>query len=54
MKLHRVQVWFGSHLIIEHDEDEPEAAEYEAAMRRRFPGLRVTNEPVDPNKLALR
>jgi hypothetical protein len=44
----RVQVWFGSHVIANYCA-EPELAErYAAAMDRRFAGLTVTNEPLEP------
>ncbi|WP_350281030.1 hypothetical protein [Kribbella sp. HUAS MG21] len=42
----RVRLWFGPHQIADHIGDQPGAARYEAAMRRRFPGLDVTSEPV--------
>ena len=42
----RVCVWFGEHKIVEHVSESAFASKYEAAMRRRFAGLRVTNEPV--------
>lgn len=42
----RVCVWFGEHLIADYIGDPKTAASYEAAMRRRFLSLRVTNEPV--------
>jgi len=40
----RVCVWFGEHLIADFISDPESAASYEAAMRRRFLSLRVTNE----------
>jgi hypothetical protein len=42
----RVRVWFGAHPIADHVADAEQAAQYEAAMRRRFASLRVTSEPV--------
>jgi hypothetical protein len=42
----RVQVWFGSHPIATYVAEPALAARYEAAMRRRFAGLRVTNNPI--------
>lgn len=42
----RVCVWFGSHPIASYVAEPAPAARYEAAMRRRFAGLRVTNEPI--------
>jgi hypothetical protein len=39
------RVWFGEHLIADYISDAESAASYEAAMRRRFVSLRVTNEP---------
>lgn len=44
----RVRVWFGAHVIEDHVDLPDPAASYEAAMRRRFAGLLVTNEPVAP------
>ncbi len=40
----RVRVWFGEHVIAQYVADAPLAARYEQAMRRRFAGLRVTND----------
>ncbi|WUF29757.1 hypothetical protein OHB24_05055 [Kribbella sp. NBC_00482] len=40
----RVRLWFGSHLISDYIGEQEGAARYEAAMRRRFPGLEVTSE----------
>jgi hypothetical protein len=42
----RVRVWFGAHVLAEHIADADAADRYEQAMRRRFGGLRTTNEPV--------
>jgi hypothetical protein len=42
----RVCVWFGGHKIVEHVAQPDYAARFEAAMRRRFASLRVTNEPL--------
>ncbi|TDW16969.1 hypothetical protein [Kribbella kalugense] len=42
----RVRLWFGPHQIAEYIGDPPAATRYEAAMRRRFPGLDTTNDPV--------
>lgn len=41
----RVRVWFGTHVIEDHVALPGPAVSYEAAMRRRFAGLLVTNEP---------
>lgn len=41
-----VRVWFGGCVICELVAAPGTAADYEAAMLRRFAGLRVTNEPV--------
>jgi len=41
-----VCVWFGRHKIVEHVAEPMTATRFEAAMRRRFGSLRVTNEPV--------
>ena len=40
----RVRLWFGSHLISDYIGEPAGAARYEAAMRRRFPGLEVTRD----------
>lgn len=40
----RVRVWFGAHPIADLTTTPEAASEYEAAMRRRFASLRVTNE----------
>jgi hypothetical protein len=40
----RVRVWFGEYQIADYVGEPAYAARYEAAMRRRFPGLNVTNE----------
>jgi hypothetical protein len=42
----RVCAWLGEHKIVEHISDLAYAANFEAAMRRRFLSLRVTNRPV--------
>jgi hypothetical protein len=41
-----VRLWFGPHQIADYIGDQPGAARYEAAMRRRFPGLEITNDPL--------
>lgn len=40
----KVRVWFGEHVIAQYVAEAPLAARYEQAMRRRFAGLRVTND----------
>jgi hypothetical protein len=40
----RVRVWFGEYQIADYIGEPVYAARYEAAMRRRFPGLNVTND----------
>ena len=42
----RVRLWFGPHQIADYIGDQPGASRYEAAMRRRFPGLEITNDPL--------
>lgn len=42
----RVRVWFGSHPIADQIAEQTLAARFEAGMRRRFGGLRITNDPV--------
>jgi hypothetical protein len=41
-----VQVWFGDTVIAQYVAEAALAARYEQAMSRRFPCLRVTNNPV--------
>jgi hypothetical protein len=41
-----VRVWFGEHVIARYVAEAALAERYEHAMRRRFAGLRVTNDPV--------
>jgi hypothetical protein len=41
-----VRLWFGRHLIADYIGDPASAARHEAAMRRRFPGLDITNQPL--------
>ncbi|WP_328996929.1 hypothetical protein OG394_25565 [Kribbella sp. NBC_01245] len=43
-----MRVWFGEHVIAQYVADAPLAARYEQAMRRRFAGLRVTNDLLGP------
>jgi hypothetical protein len=40
----RVRLWFGHHQIADFIGEAAHADRYEAAMRRRFPGLQITNE----------
>jgi hypothetical protein len=40
----RVRLWFGHHQIGEYIGEAAYAERYAAAMRRRFPGLEITNE----------
>lgn len=42
----RVRVWFGDHPIATYVAMPALASRYELAMKRRFAGLRVTNDPV--------
>ena len=44
----RVRVWFGPYLIGDYIGEPAYAGRYEAAMRRRLPGLEITNEPLRP------
>lgn len=43
-----VRVWFGEHVIANYVAEAPLAERYEHAMKRRFAGLRVTNDPLGP------
>jgi hypothetical protein len=40
-----VRVWFGDTVITTFEGDEDTASRYAAAMRRRFPSLRVSDDP---------
>lgn len=42
----RVRLWFGPHQISDYIGDQAAATRYEAAMRRRFPGLEITTDPL--------
>ncbi|NIK56603.1 hypothetical protein [Kribbella shirazensis] len=42
----RVRLWFGPHQLADYIGEPAAAARHEAAMRRRFPGLAITNEPL--------
>jgi hypothetical protein len=42
----RVRVWFGRHAIADYRAEADLAERYAAAMARRFPGLRITNDPL--------
>jgi hypothetical protein len=44
--MRRVRVWFGDHPIAEYVAEQALAKRFETAMRKRFWGLRVTNEPM--------
>jgi len=44
--LRRVRVWFGRHAITDYRAEADLAERYAAAMARRFPGLRITNDPL--------
>ncbi|MET7278694.1 hypothetical protein ABZS29_10735 [Kribbella sp. NPDC005582] len=44
----RVRVWFGEHVIAQYVAEAPLAARYEQAMKRRFAGLKVTNDLLGP------
>jgi hypothetical protein len=50
----RVRVWFGHQPLADYIATAERAARYEQAMRRRFAGLRVTNEPLQPQPRAER
>lgn len=40
-----VRVWFGQHVIGRYTAEPALAERYQEAMRRRFAGLSVTNDP---------
>ncbi len=42
----RVRLWFGQHQLADFIGEPAAATRYEAAMRRRFPGLEITNDPM--------
>jgi hypothetical protein len=39
-------MWFGQYQIADFIGEPAAADRYEAAMRRRFPGLEITNDPL--------
>jgi hypothetical protein len=41
-----VRVWFGQNQIGDYIGESAYADRYEAAMRRRFPGVEITNVPL--------
>lgn len=43
-----VRVWFGQHIVAQYVAEPDMAERYAHAMARRFAGLRVTNDPVEP------
>jgi hypothetical protein len=45
----RVRIWFGEYVIADQRAEPDLAERYAAAMIRRFPGLQVTNEPLEPS-----
>ncbi|GAA2839629.1 hypothetical protein [Kribbella solani] len=45
--LRRVCVWLGEHKIIDHVSELSKAEWFEHAIQRRYPSLRVTNEPTE-------
>jgi hypothetical protein len=47
-----VRVWFGEHVIAQNVAEPALASRYEQAMRRRFAGLRVTNDALGHRETA--
>ncbi|TDO49224.1 hypothetical protein EV643_106193 [Kribbella sp. VKM Ac-2527] len=48
----RVRLWFGEYQLADYIGEPASAARHEAALRRRFPGLEVTNLPLgEPTEL---
>ena len=47
-----VRVWFGEHVIAQNVAEPAMASRYEQAMRRRFAGLRVTNDALGNREAA--
>jgi hypothetical protein len=43
---YRVRLWFGEYTIADYSGEPEMAARYADAMRRRFPGLRITMDPI--------
>jgi hypothetical protein len=43
-----IKVWFGTHVIASYQAEPALADRYALAMRRRFAGLRVTCESIEP------
>lgn len=42
----RVRAWFGEHLVADQRAEPALAQRYAELMSTRFPGLRITNEPI--------
>lgn len=49
--MHRVRVWFGQTPIADYIGDDEHAERYAAAMVRRFPGLKITDDPLSLSEL---
>lgn len=49
-----VRVWFGSTVVARYSAAAEAAADYAAAMDRRFPGLRISDDPALPEDAELR
>jgi hypothetical protein len=45
----RIRVWFGEYVIADLRAEPALAERYAEAMIRGFPGLQVTNEPLEPS-----
>ena len=49
---HRIRVWFGAHVIADYSGDREHTDRYAAAMDRRFPGLKITDDIVPLPEIA--
>jgi hypothetical protein len=49
-----VRVWFGEHVIAEYVAEPPSAERYAAAMDRKFAGLKITTDVVQPGETPVR
>jgi hypothetical protein len=46
-QLRVIRAWLGAHPIVSYENEVEAAANFEHAMRRRYPSCRVTNDRVD-------
>ena len=51
MAVRRVELWSGRRRLAEYVDESEAAIRYAWRMRRLYPGLRVSNEPVPDNEV---